>query len=118
MADKALELLLEAQKDIVALQRELSIRLSAHSQILFALLHIIDPSQLQQLKRIVAARAEGSEPQGHEGEACRLAANLVSLMNDGGGTADPRTMFQLIPGGKKDSSFSNPFESADNKEPQ
>ena len=88
-------------REILELQRQLSIQSLAHTQILSALLNIIDPHDLQRLKKILEVQSSSGELQGLVKDSCRLAVQLVTSATDEGVASDPHKLLRLIHGGKK-----------------
>lgn len=102
MQNEVNEEMFRLARELFETQKEFSIHQMAHTQILCALLNVIDRNALQRLKKIVEVQASSGELQGRAAEACRLASEIVSLATGGDATPDPRKIFQLIQGGKEE----------------
>lgn len=89
-------------RELFETQKEFSIRQMAHTQILCALLNVIDHNSLQRLKQILDIQASSGEFQGLAAESCRLAVQIASLATEDDAPPDPRKILRLIQGGKEE----------------
>ncbi len=87
-------------RDLIETQKELAIHQLAHTQILCALLNVIDHNALQRLKKILEFQSSSGELQGRAAESCRLAVEIVSLATKEDWPPDLKTVLRLIQGGK------------------
>lgn len=92
----------ELGREIVELSKEIMVQQIAHTQIICSLLNVIDRKELHRIKMILVDQAASGELQGLAVEACNVALQLVSLIDDGDGPTDIRKLLQILPGGKKD----------------
>lgn len=100
MHNPVIEEIVKLSRELVEAQREFSTHQLAHTQILCVLLNVIDRDALLRLKKIVEAQSSSGELQGRAAEACRLAAEIVSLATESDTPPDPIRLFRLIQGGK------------------
>ncbi len=102
MQNEMNEEMVQLARELFETQKESSIHQLAHTQILCALLNVIDHNALQRLKKIIEIQASSGVLQGRAAEACRLAGEIFSLATEGDAPPDPRKIFRLIQGGKEE----------------
>ena len=89
-------------RELVELNEVLSTQVGSLIFLVSALLCSTDKRTLRHIKAILEAQSASDEFQGPLSESLPGALEIVSLFCDSDGPVDPRKLFRLIQGGKKE----------------
>lgn len=90
----------EVIRELMSLNKELSTQLRAQSHILFGLLKVLPPDNLDKLQVFLEVQAETCTQNESLNESCNAALELIHSLN--GEEPDGKNIFEVIQGGKRD----------------
>ena len=93
----------ELIKELINLNKHLSAQLREQSHIIFGLLKVLPPENLNNLQKLLEAQSKSSNENDAINESCRSALSLIKSLNPNNNSSiEDKQTLALIQGGKKD----------------